>query len=212
MNKENPWLKIPIEDYEAHMSSPNVGQQQMLNLIFKELLNQFNPKKIAVVGCTSGNGFEHVDFDYIDKLLGIDINPEFINSAKEKFGDAGKKIDLVCADIQDYDFGKMKFDLIHCALIFEYISVEKVLLKSVNSLNPNGILSVVLQLANSDKPAVSKTEYKSLESLSSLINLHTVGDFKKIAEKSGLKEIEGRTIKLKSGKEFYFGIFNSLLL
>ena len=26
----NPWLSIPLEDYEGHMSLPAVGQAQML--------------------------------------------------------------------------------------------------------------------------------------------------------------------------------------
>lgn len=204
---KNPWLKIPLKDYEAHMKSPNVGQQQMLNLIFKDLISRFNPKRIAVIGCTSGNGFEHVNFDNIDKLLGIDINPEFINSAMEKFGDAGEKTNLVCADIEEYNFGKQKFDLIHCALIFEYVPVELVLPKLVNALNQKGIISVVLQLANSEKPAVSKTEFKSLETLSDFIYLHDEKEFIIVSRKFGLKEFEKRIMEMKSGKKFYVGYY-----
>lgn len=208
---KNPWLYIPLKDYEAHMSSPDVGQQQMLNHVFKELIDRFNPKSIAVIGCTSGNGFAHVNKDKINLLFGIDINENYISTALKKFSYFGNKLKLVSENIEDYNFNEIKFDLIHCALIFEYVNVENVLPKLVNSLKPNGRLSVVLQLANPEKSAVSKSEYKSLETLSSLINLHTVGDFKTITNKSGLKEIESRTVKLQSGKEFYVGIFNSSL-
>lgn len=211
MNMKNPWQKIPLEDYEAHMESPEVGQTQMLNEIFKEILDSHNHKSIAVIGCTSGNGFEHVDNNEIDLLFGIDINEEYIHSAKEKYFYFGNKLKLATADIEDYDFGNYKFDLIHCALIFEYVNVGTVLQKLAAALNPYGKISVVLQLANPGKPAVTVTQYKSLETLSPILNLLNPENFNAVAEKYNLKLIESRIIKLKSGKEFYFGKFKKLL-
>ena len=35
----NPWLTIPLEDYESHMALPDVGQAKMLANEFEELLN-----------------------------------------------------------------------------------------------------------------------------------------------------------------------------
>ncbi len=189
------------------MGSPEVGQTKMLNQIFKENLEKFNPKSIAVIGCTSGNGFEHVNKNRIELLFGIDINENYIRSAAEKFSYFGNKLKLAAADIENHDFGSDKFDLIHCALLFEYVNVEKVLQKLVAALNPNGIISVLLQLVNPEKPAVSETKYKSLESLSPILNLQSAESFKAAASKYQLKEIENCVIKLKSGKEFYLANF-----
>lgn len=59
-NAENPWLKINSEEYEGHMSSPGVGQQQMLNKIFADVINKSSYQSIAVLGCSTGNGLEHL--------------------------------------------------------------------------------------------------------------------------------------------------------
>jgi len=53
----NPWLQIPAEDYEGHLSVPNVDQLQMLNKIFANVLNEVPPQSIAALGCTTGNKF-----------------------------------------------------------------------------------------------------------------------------------------------------------
>ena len=34
MPADNPWLTIPLEDYEAHMALPEVGQAQLLAALF----------------------------------------------------------------------------------------------------------------------------------------------------------------------------------
>ena len=35
---KNPWLEIPLSDYESHMSLPEVAQAQLLAGIFSEHL------------------------------------------------------------------------------------------------------------------------------------------------------------------------------
>ena len=49
----NPWLTISAEDYEAHMASPEVGQLQLLNQLFKTVLEAHRPSSLAIVGCSS---------------------------------------------------------------------------------------------------------------------------------------------------------------
>ena len=34
----NPWLDIPLADYEGHMASPEVAQAQMIGAALAELL------------------------------------------------------------------------------------------------------------------------------------------------------------------------------
>ncbi len=42
MQTDNPWLHIPYEDYESHMSHKSVGQLQAFNEIAKNKLNYFD--------------------------------------------------------------------------------------------------------------------------------------------------------------------------
>ena len=57
---KNPWLRIPASDYEAHMALPQVSQTQALNKLMASSLAQYTPRSLAVIGCTTGNGFEHI--------------------------------------------------------------------------------------------------------------------------------------------------------
>jgi hypothetical protein len=50
----NPWLKIPLEDYEGHMAMPDVGQAKMLANEFEELLITYAPTSAALIGCAGG--------------------------------------------------------------------------------------------------------------------------------------------------------------
>src|SRR5580692_4374755 len=52
----NPWLDIPLEDYEGHMSLPAIGQAQMLADQLVLLIERERPTSIAVVGCAGGTG------------------------------------------------------------------------------------------------------------------------------------------------------------
>jgi len=79
----NSWLRIPASDYEGHMSSSNVAQQQFLAQIFKELLNKHDSSIIALLGCATGNGLEgrthseHYTVDYgwvLPEILGSHLD------------------------------------------------------------------------------------------------------------------------------------------
>lgn len=37
----NPWLDIPLNDYEAHMSAPKVGQLQLLNNVLENVIKKY---------------------------------------------------------------------------------------------------------------------------------------------------------------------------
>jgi SAM-dependent methyltransferase len=203
----NPWLKIPLSDYENHMSSPEVCQLQMLNQIFKRVYVKYKSKNILIVGCTSGNGFEHVDFSATDKVVGIDINPDYLKIAENKYGNQNGKIELRCCDICNCKIEKDSFDLIHCGLVFEYAKPEDCIETLNEALKHKGILSVILQLPGEKHAKVSETEYSSLKKLESAINLVEPVNFKKLLQRFGIINFSDEIIRLKSGKEFYFGEF-----
>ena len=56
---ENPWLSIPLADYEGHMES--VGQTGALRRVFSDLYAAVRPGRLAVLGCTTGADFDEVD-------------------------------------------------------------------------------------------------------------------------------------------------------
>lgn len=207
--KKNPWFSVPAKDYENHMGSPEVGQLQFLNDVFRKVLYDFRPRRIAVIGCTTGNGFEHIDFSSINKIVAIDINPEYIKVLRDRFSKNLSKIETICADINECDFNAGSFDLIHCALMFEYLD-PSCLLKNINKwLVKKGIMSVVLQVADENLKAVTDTPYKSIKNLESIIRLVKPDVFDSIARSHGFTVVKDKFERMKSGKKFYVAAFST---
>ncbi len=206
----NPWQQIPSNDYEAHMSAAHVQQLQVLNEIFRKVLDQFTPKSICIPGCTNGNGFEHLIDRELSTVLGIDINYRYLAECRAWFAEDLPSLNLVCADIEEFEMSNARFDLIHAALIFEYIDVKRAIPNFSDWLRYGGILSVVLQLNSETSEPVSETPFESIKKLSSIIKLVDERDFVYSAEKSGLKEIYSSQINLQKGKKFYVGYFKKM--
>jgi SAM-dependent methyltransferase len=204
---KNPWLQISAEDYEGHMSAPNVAQLEMLNTILANVLNEFSPKSICILGCTTGNGFEHILNRNVNRVVGVDINPEYVAICKNRFEKKIPLLELVIADLNEADFPDSSFDLIHAALVFEYVEVELLLSKISRWLKHKGILSVVLQQPSENAAAVSETPYQSIKVLVPFIKLIETGELKETAKKSGLYMIDENEIVLKTGKRFINAYF-----
>lgn len=202
MKINNPWLQISSEDYEHHMSAPNVGQLQMLDEIFENVLNEFSPGSIAVLGCTAGNGFQHLVNRELERVVGIDINFKYLAECRAWFVQDIVNLQLICADLNEIELSGPTFDLIHAALIFEYVNAEKLLEKIYGWLKPDGILSVVLQLSSEKTEPVSDTPYQALKLLSSFMHLADVKEFKERAYAIGFSEDREPEIKTIGGKNF----------
>ena len=67
---KNPWLRIPASDYEAHMALPDVGQAQAIRKLMASALKEYTPASLAVIGCTPGNGLEHVAPTHTGRVVG----------------------------------------------------------------------------------------------------------------------------------------------
>ena len=136
---ENPWLEIPIADYVGHMSDSHVRQYEMLNTIFQQAYSYKQPVKLLVLGATDGNGFEHISKKVTEKVIAVDINPEYAEVAKRRFYAKLPQSDFICKDAEEYKFPANYFDMIHGALIFEYADYQKMLVEIAKSLKIGGV-------------------------------------------------------------------------
>ena len=203
----NPWLEIPAADYEGHMGSPEVGQLQLLNQLLARAVAATRPECAAVLGVAAGNGLEHFDPTVTQRILGVDLNPAYLELARRRFPALAGRLELLCADLDAWDPAPSQFDLVSAALIFEYVNAARLLRQIRRALTPTGVLAVVLQLPSPGLPSVSKTRYASLEKLAPLFRHYTRAEFLALASAAGLVEQAGEVIPLPSGKEFYFGSF-----
>ena len=199
---QNPWLTIPASDYEAHMASAQVEQSSVLNRIFADTLAEFSPHHLAVIGCSTGNGFEHIDPAVTLRTVGIDINPDYLDILERRYGHRIANLEVVCSDLASCSLEPRSFDLIHAALIFEYVSPEDALPRLAGWLKPGGILAVVHQLPSPTSKMVSETPYTSLKALERTMRLVAPVVFQELADRSGLRALRSWEVALKLGKQF----------
>jgi trans-aconitate methyltransferase len=202
----NPWLNVPASDYEGHMGSPDVDQLSFLASTFKDVLEQYNCSTVALLGCATGNGLEHINREHTHRVTAVDINPEYLEILHQRYGNSIPGIEIIQADLENCELEKEAYSLIFAGLIFEYLEAFPMLHKISNWLKVDGSLVAVLQLP-ADGDSVTKTPYKSLRSLSSIMKLVDSKQFSIAAADAGLEGIDKKFITLGTGKSFYIGIY-----
>ena len=198
----NPWLEIPADDYVGHMASPEVGQHQALNRILRDVLARVRPASLLVLGCSTGNGLEHVDPSVTSRVVGVDVNPAYLERLHQRFPQPVFTLETHPADLTAYEFEPGAFDLVHAALVFEYIEWPRLLGHVAPALRAGGILSVVLQLPSSSSPAVTPSAFTILRSLESIFRFVVPDALVAEATALGLAVESRRTEPLPSGKAF----------
>lgn len=204
---KNPWLNIPASDYEGHMGLPEVNQLSFLGDVFKESLAKYDNSSIAYLGCATGNGLEYISNKKTHKLIAIDINPEYLEVLRNRYQSKILNLETIEADLNGFQDRSQQYSLIFAGLLFEYLPPIPLLKKISTWLEREGVLVVVLQLQDKHLKKVSETPYSSLKQLDPIMHLVSDHDFKLMAEKSGLKELEGKKVTLESGKIFYIGAY-----
>jgi SAM-dependent methyltransferase len=198
----NPWLDIPEADYVGHMSSPTVNQRPVLSRLLRDALSSVQPRALLVLGCSTGNGLEHVDQAVTSRVTVVDVNPAYLLRLAEGFPNPGFELDVRCADLAGAVFEPEAFDLVHAGLVLEYVEWRSLLPRLTTALRPLGVLSVVLQLPSASTPAVTPTEFTSLRLLESLFRFVEPGSLVAAARNAGLGLRSRRTEPLTVGKAF----------
>jgi 2-polyprenyl-3-methyl-5-hydroxy-6-metoxy-1,4-benzoquinol methylase len=206
----NPWLRIPLEDYEAHMSLPSIRQAQMLADQFEQLLVRHRPTSVAIVGCAGGNGLERIEAGQVERVVGIDINAEYIEAARARHAGRLACLELHAADVQSKSLRFEPVELIYAALLFEYVDVPSALATLRRNCAPRGLLATVLQLFGADQVAVSPSPYGSLGLLAPALRLVTPAELSRHAGTTGFALEDSKTITLSSGKRFELQSFRPI--
>jgi hypothetical protein len=205
----NPWLSIPLDEYEGHMSLPAVGQAQMLAEQLDRALGRWSPSRIAVMGCAGGNGLDHLVDNAMERVVAVDVNPDYIERARARYALRLPGLELVCADVQSESLLYDPVDLTYAALLFEYVDVPATLRTVKRNSRPNAVLTTVLQLPHPAIPAVSASPYKSLGSLASALNLVAPETLRDAAAAVGFAAAGASILELPSGKRFCVQDFRS---
>ena len=203
----NPWLAINLEDYEGHMSADNVRQLEPLSDLFKRALDLCTPRSVAVLGVAGGNGLDRVDSTITKRIVGLDINPKYLEAARQRYS-ALSGLELRRADLAaDEPMALAPVDLVHAALIFEHTGLGRCLENALAQVAPGGKLSVVLQLPSAAEQEVTVTRYSSMQALRHGFTRIHVSDFCKMLKMRGFHLFEQEHSTLPMGKALWLGIF-----
>lgn len=182
------------------MGLPHVGQASLLGDIFEAALRRFVPASVAVLGCAGGNGFERIQPDVTTRIVGVDLNPDFVRRARERFEKRLLGLELHVGDVQADAFAFAPVDLVFAGLLFEYVDPRVALGRIRAMLRPGGVLVAVLQLADADIPEVTPSAYASLGALASIMRLVPPDSLRRAAEEVGYRQTDAHIVAAAGGK------------
>jgi len=192
------------------MSLPHVGQAQMLADKLEQLVKQFSPPSIGLIGCAGGNGLDRLTPDQLERVVALDINPSYIGTVGLRHAHRLSKLELYRVDVQSASFQIEPVDLIFAALLFEYVDVAATLAALKRHCRPGGTLATVVQLPHRDRGAISPSPYESLNLLAPVIKLIAPADLCALATAAGFLVVDSEMIELASGKQFSLQVFQAL--
>jgi len=140
------WALVPAAEYEAYMGPQGVDQLGALSAIFAKVYGAVRPARLAVLGCATGNGLEHVDRAVTRSVLGVDVNIQYLAVARQRFLALGPALELYCEDVLRVRLRPASTDLVHAALLFEWVDPLPLAERIAAWLAPGGACSVVVQL------------------------------------------------------------------
>ncbi len=171
MKHEHVWNQIPLEDYEKHMAHDQVGQLQLLSGLTKKYVGLLNPKKPLFLGIAGGNGLEHIDPVTVEKVVGVDINADYLLATERRFGKHLQNLELHHLDITTENRQSIVMaDWAWAALVLEYTGIEKSLDFIDRNLQAGGDAIITIQ-ENNGVQSVSPTGVDSVKAAGSLFQL-----------------------------------------
>jgi hypothetical protein len=202
----NPWLNVPLADYENHMNSTGVAQSAVLSELFADALAHCQPESVAVIGVAGGNGLDRIDGSVTRRVVGIDINPAYLDAVRQRYGQM-PGLELIRADLNERIDGCTPVQLVHAALVFEHAGTGACLDNVLSLVADGGSLSVVLQLPSDTAPGVSKSQSASMQILSAGFTMIDPARLRAMIEARGFHLVGESRRDLPAGKGFWTGIF-----
>lgn len=209
MTRPNPWLIVPASDYEDHMRE--AGQFAVLRGIFADVYREARPPALAILGCATGNGLELVDPVITSYCVGLDLNPDYLRVVRQRFPNTAFVLELRCEDVMRAELPPKRFQLVHAALLLEYVVEPRTLLERIRTwLAPEGLCSIVLQLPSETQAMITPSPYRSLGALAEIMRLHDPRAVSQRAKDAGLEELKAWEVPVAGGKRFHVALFRCL--
>ncbi len=204
MNAPNPWSVVQAADYERHMGPDGVDQLGPLSALFQEVVLASQPDRLLLIGCATGNGLEHVDPSVTRRIVGLDVNLQYLGIARQRFIHLGPRLELYHVDATTFRSPPASFDLVHVALVLEYLHPEVLVRRVAEWVAERGTCSVVLQLPGGESP---EPPSRAMQLIAKAMRLVPPEELTGLCEHYGLTLRRQKEVPLKFGKRFWHGVF-----
>ena len=203
---DQPWLQVPLNDYEGHMGAAGVDQLAPLADHFAEALAFCKPQSVAIVGIAGGNGLQHVDPSATTRVVGIDLNADYLAAVRRRFPTL-KQLELQRLHLTKERPRLEPVDMVHAALLFEHTGLSPCLENCLSLVASSGHFVAVLQLPSAVQAPVANTSFPSIQNLKEHFALIDPATFSTVLEHNGFSLALEKHRPLAGGKAFWMGIF-----
>lgn len=152
----NPWQNINLEDYENHMKLDSVMQLQSMNEMMNEQFYTYPVKTIMILGIAGGNGLNHIRPGKIEKVYGVDINENYLETCVHRYPELEGIFEPVLCDLQAENADLPEAELLVANLFIEYVGYEN-FQRGVTKAAPKYV-SAIIQI-NREEGFVSDSPY-----------------------------------------------------
>lgn len=198
--ESNPWRDVGLDVYEAHMNDASVGQLERLRAVMTDQVRDNPSRSIGILGVAGGNGLDAIDATAVDTVAGYDINPAYLESCRERYGQRfGERLALTECSI-DRSLVLPPTGLLIANLIVEYVGVDEFAAFVARNASSIGVLSCATQ-SNQGVGIVSSTAYAGafdgVESIATEVDAAALSD---ALRESGFVETVTREYSLPNSK------------
>ena len=134
----------------------------------------------------------------------MDVNLQYLGIARQRFFHLGPRLELYNADIAAFRSPPAAFDLVHAALVLEYLHPEVLVRRVSEWLAEKGTFSVVLQLPGGVAPPAPS---RALQLIEKAMRLVPPEELTRLCEHYGLGLRRQKEVPLKHGKRFWLGVY-----
>jgi predicted phosphodiesterase len=174
---KNAWQELPLETYEAHMSAASVRQAQALDRLMAEQMRDLPARSVCILGVSGGNGLEHAAALPYARILGVDINADYLAACRARFPALGDRLRLLNLDLTDLTQTLPHAELVLADLLIEYIGVNA-FAKQIASCAPHAVSCVLQHSGSGDfvSPSPEAAAFSGIEKLHREIDPTTLTD------------------------------------
>jgi ubiquinone/menaquinone biosynthesis C-methylase UbiE len=189
------------------MALPSIGQARLIADQLEGLVRSFCPHSIGIIGCAGGNGLDRLAGTSVTRIVGVDLNPEYIEQTRRRYQGRFPGLELYVADIQAAVSHFEPVDLLFVALVLEYVDLERTITALWRHCKNDGVLAVIAQLPHETMKEVSPSPYTTLNRLAPVMRLLSPQELQLRAGQAGFRLEHSSTILSPGGKGFSVDTF-----